>query len=293
MPSFEHEVLVELLREHPELVLELLRAAFGIEHDGTIEVAPTTENLTHIQPPERRADLVLVVRPPGSVAASYAAVVEVQLRPDPRKRWTWPVYQAVLRARLACPVALVVITLDEATARWCAVPIELDDNGSRVCPCVIGPALVPFVTDVERARRHPELGLLSVLAHRKEPIALELARTLIAALDHVDELRARWYVDIVLGFVDEAVRRALEAEMHPEKYEFRSEFMRRIVAEGEQRGEARGEARALLKVLEARGLPISDDHRAIVLACSDQAQLEEWLTLAVHLDDVETLFAAR
>ncbi|MBC8068159.1 MAG: hypothetical protein IAG13_07485 [Deltaproteobacteria bacterium] len=291
MTSVEHEVLVELLREHPELVLELLRAAFGIEYRGTLEVASSTENLTEVQPPERRADLVLIVREPGSPGASHAAVVEVQLRPDRRKRLAWPVYQAVLRARLACPVTVVVFTLDAATARWCAVPIELDDNGSRVCPCVIGPSLVPAVTKLERARRHPELALLSVLAHRGEPIVLEIARTLIAALDDVDELRARWYADIVLGFVDEAVRRALEAEMHPEKYEFRSEFMRRIVAEGEVRGEVRGEARALLKVLEARGLPISDDHRAIVMACSDRDQLEDWLARAVHVDDVETLFA--
>jgi hypothetical protein len=63
---------------------------------------------------------VLIARAPGSENATHAAVVEVQLRPDPRKRFSWPLYQAVLRARLKCPVEIVVLTLDEATALWCA-----------------------------------------------------------------------------------------------------------------------------------------------------------------------------
>jgi len=116
----------------------------------------------------------------------------VQLRPEARKRWTWPAYQAVLRARLRCPVEIVVLTLDEATARWCAAPIEIDACGSRVCPVVIGPSRVPGVTEVERARRHPEVALLGVLAHRHAPTAFALARTLLFALDDVDEVRARW-----------------------------------------------------------------------------------------------------
>lgn len=88
----------------------------------------------------------------------------------------------------------------------------------------------PVITEIERARRHPEVALLGVLAHRHDAIAFAAARALLFALDDVDEARARWYADIVLGFVDEAVRRALEAEMNPEKYEFGSEFMRRILA---------------------------------------------------------------
>ena len=295
MPSLEHEMLVELLREHPDLVLTLLRAAFGIAIDGDVEVAASPENLTEVQPPERRADLVLIVRAPGSGVATHAAIVEVQLRRDARKRWAWPAYQAVLRSRLACPVQVVIVTLDEDTARWCAEPIDLDGLGSRLCPVVIGPSRLPAVTEVERARRHPEVALLGVLAHRNAAVAFAAARTLLFALDDVDETRAHWYADIVLGFVDEAVRRALEAEMNPEKYEFRSEFMRRILAEGEARGEARGElaalANAVLKVLEARGLACDADHRAIVLACSDRAKLEDWLVRAVQVRDADELLA--
>lgn len=295
MSSLEHEMLVDLLREHPDLVISLLRAAFGIAIEGELEVAASSENLTELQPTERRADLVLIARAPHSEIPTHAAVVEVQLRPDPRKRFSWPLYQAVLRARLRCPVEIVVLTLEDETARWCAEPIAIDGYGSRVHPLVLGPSLVPAVTEIERARRHPEIALLGVLAHRDAPVALTAAHTLLAALGDIDEARARWYSEIVLGFLDEAVRLALEAEMNPEKYGLRSEFLRRIEERGEERGEARGEivalAHAVLKVLEARGLVATDDHRAIVLACSDRVQLEEWLVRAVHVHDVDDLLA--
>lgn len=297
MPSLEHELLVELLRTHPRLVLELLRSAFGRTTHGLVEVAPVSENLTELQPPERRADLVLVVRPSTDAAPTAAIVVEVQLRPDPRKRFAWPVYIAVLRARLACPVTLVVLALDETTARWAGVPIDLDDAGSAIWPTVIGPTLVPVVDDA-CARRQPELALLSLLAHRGEPVELPLARTLVRALDGIDDARAAWYADVVLSFVDHAVRAALEAEMIPESREFRSEFMRRIVAESEARGVAFGEAhgaiealrQAISKVLEARGLALGGEHRARVVACDDRDRLEAWLVLAVSVAHAGELF---
>ena len=190
-----------------------------------------------------------------------------------------------------------MLTLDEATAQWCAEPIATDGNGSQVHPLVLGPSLVPAVTEVEHARRHPEVALLGVLAHRDAPVALAAARTLFAALGDVDEARASWYAEIVLGFLDEAVRLVLEAEMNPEKYGLRSEFLRRIREQGEAQGEARGEivalAHAVLKVLEARDLAPTDDHRAIVLACSDRVQLEDWLVRAVHAHDVDELLGAQ
>ncbi len=46
-------------------------------------------------------------------------------------------------------------------------------------------------------------------------------------------------------------------------------------------GEARGKAGALLQVLAARGLHISDDARARVLACQDLVRLDAWLARAL------------
>ena len=44
-------------------------------------------------------------------------------------------------------------------------------------------------------------------------------------------------------------------------------------------------------MLEARGLACDDDHRAIVPAYSDRAQLEDWLVRAVYVRDADELLA--
>ena len=53
---------------------------------------------------------------------------------------------------------------------------------------------------------------------------------------------------------------------------------------------AKGEAKALLAVLEARGLRISDEVRGRVLACTDAAKLEAWIHKAVTVASVDELF---
>src|SRR5690348_8400785 len=55
-------------------------------------------------------------------------------------------------------------TPDPATATWAARPVELG-GGVRYWPLVIGPDGIPKITDRDRARREPQLTVLSVLAH--------------------------------------------------------------------------------------------------------------------------------
>ncbi|MGE5828319.1 MAG: hypothetical protein ACM30G_08125 [Micromonosporaceae bacterium] len=56
--------------------------------------------------------------------------------------------------------------------------------------------------------------------------------------------------------------------------EYRSELLREVDAQGEARGEARGEGRAVLTVLDARGVTVSEAVREQILACTDLAQLD-------------------
>lgn len=50
------------------------------------------------------------------------------------------------------------------------------------------------------------------------------------------------------------------------------------------------EAKSLLLVLEARGLPISDDVRERITTCTDYRLLESWITRAVKVTHAEDLF---
>ena len=83
-----------------------------------------------------------------------------------------------------------------------------------------------------------------------------------------------------------AARKALKKLMASGNYEYQSHFAKKYVA----KGEAKGEARALLTVLEARGLTLSDEARARVAACLDTAQLEQWVRRAVTIASVDELF---
>jgi len=64
-------------------------------------------------------------------------------------------------------------------------------------------------------------------------------------------------------------------------YEYQSDFARRYVAQGRAEGEAAGLARALLAVLTARGLDVSEDVRTRIAACADLGRLDAWLARAV------------
>ncbi|MGI5416327.1 hypothetical protein [Actinomadura luteofluorescens] len=69
-------------------------------------------------------------------------------------------------------------------------------------------------------------------------------------------------------------------------YKFKSEPFRRSHAEGK----AEGEAESVLKVLDARGLSVSDAMRGRILACTDQEQLDQWLVRAATAEHADHLF---
>ncbi|MEI7894114.1 MAG: hypothetical protein WCI05_13560 [Myxococcales bacterium] len=64
---------------------------------------------------------------------------------------------------------------------------------------------------------------------------------------------------------------------------------------GEKRGEKRGERRALatyvLRVLQARAIPVDDTVRTQILACRDLPLLDRWVALTVSVTRAEELLA--
>jgi hypothetical protein len=86
------------------------------------------------------------------------------------------------------------------------------------------------------------------------------------------------------------VRAALEELMASGNYEFQSDFVKKFLAQGRSEGEAKGKGSALIAVLEARGVRISDEARARIVACTDAAQLEVWLRKAATASTVDEVF---
>lgn len=279
MPSVSHDWLLQLFHNRPSLAPELLRQSLHVDLPNFTEVQIYSADLTDVQPTEYRADLVLRLLDGTEV---LGVIVEVQLSPDRRKRFVWPVYVATLRARLECPVCLLVVTVDEAIARWAAQVIEMG-GGNRFAPLVLRPSGVPEVTDEAQARADPELAVLSAMAHGKDADMEKAVRIAIAALTAVRDLdddRFKMYFDLIDKSHSEVARRAMQA-MDPRKYEYQGEFARRYVAEGE----TKGRAALVIRQLASRFGPLPEQAEARIA----QASVEELDEMGERLLRAQTL----
>jgi hypothetical protein len=104
MPSFDHEILVDLFRDNGQLAAELLRRCAGIAVDH-VRVALASIDLSQVAPTAYYADAVAVLRDRDNRPVT-AVIVEVQLWTDEDKLLSWPVYVSPLRAKLRCAAVL-------------------------------------------------------------------------------------------------------------------------------------------------------------------------------------------
>jgi hypothetical protein len=230
MPSQRHEALLLLFRNRPALAPELLRDALHVSLPDYTEVRLDSADLTDIQPAEYRADMVVLLLKGSPV---LGIVLEMQLGSDEDKRYVWPVYVANLRARIRCPVCLLVITAEENVARWAGKVIEMGGD-NRFVPWVLSLSGIPEVTDERQAKEDPELAVLSAMAHARGADISKSARiALLAQMASLglDADRSKLYCDLVLNSLPEVARRALQA-MDTKRYEYQSDFARLYVGEG-------------------------------------------------------------
>jgi len=263
---------VELFRRRPELAPELLRDALHVAIPDYAEIRIEDSDLTQLQPTQFTADLVILLQ-------------DGKLAPDPDKRYSWLSYLAATRARYRCNSIVLVITPSEAVTSWAATPIDLG-GGHAWAPCVVGPKLIPVITETEVAAREPELAVLSALAHANDPdVGPLVALAALAAAHGLEAERAVLYHDVVLATLGDAARAALENLM-ASGYQFQSDFAKKHQAIGR----AEGKADDILRVLVARGLSISEAGRARILGTTDLALLDRWLVQAVTASRADDIF---
>jgi hypothetical protein len=294
MPSIPHEAPLELLRCNPQLAAVLLRGlGVAVPPGATATMAPS--DLSASLPAELRADAVVVLS--GADGTRLAVVVEVQLRYDKDKHYSWPAYLTQVRAAQHCPAVLLVICPGTVTARRCRAPIRTGHPGFDLAPLVIDSATIPD-SGGPGPREHPELVVLAVLTGALDLDQDSSRRLVLARLAGLDENRLKTYTVFVLNAASEAARQALEALMTTAP--FKNAFVDRLLAEGEAKGKAEGEAkgkaegeaRVILRVLSARGLQVSAEIRQRVLSCADTSQLEAWADRAATAASVDDVFSS-
>lgn len=163
MPALTHELIVDMFHDRPSLAADLLESHLGHVLPTFDRVQLTAAGLTDVVPTEYRADVVVKMIKGRKLTS--AVIVEVQQRPDKRKRFTWPAYVGTLHARLKCPVFLLVVCPNGRVATRCAEPIMFGLPPHFILlPTVLDLRDAPQITDLETAKRSPELAVLSARA---------------------------------------------------------------------------------------------------------------------------------
>lgn len=273
----------------PVFAAELLAGPLGLTVPEFSRASLSSADLTDVGPTEYRADAVVILDGEDQKPV-LAVVVEVQLESKARKRRSWMAYVGTLHARLGCAVYLLVVCADQVVADWCSRPVLA--GSIALTPFALGPRQVPVLTDPEQARQSPQMAVLSAMANGGAPDPVPVFEALLAALSALDDQdRAALYTDMVFAVLPAAARERLEELMTLTKpYSYQSEFARRYFSQGEARGEARGEAKALLAILDARGVELSNEDRGRITACTDLTQLETWVRKAATATKIQDLY---
>ncbi|TDC59021.1 hypothetical protein E1200_32620, partial [Actinomadura sp. GC306] len=163
MPTTEHEMPLEMVRNRPQLVPTILKHVFGLDMPDDGLVTLTSDSFAGMNPAELRCDATILLDEPK--APTHSVIVESQLKYKPDKIFSWPAYLALLRLRHRCGATLLVFCPNQSVAQACGAPIDMGHPNWVLEPLTVHPGMLPPITDPEQARRLPELAVLSAPAH--------------------------------------------------------------------------------------------------------------------------------
>jgi len=288
--TIAHEAPLELIRQHPDLAIDLVRAmtSVPVPSGGRARLGPTDAN--SVVPAQFTADSVVIVDDPGTGMPALVIVVEPQGRDDKTKVYSWPAYLANIREAVECPSAvLIVVCPDPREAdkcrrliptghpRWDLWPIVIDpthapsDQGA-------GPYLLLFLACLPALDMESEAGAARVLDAIRGTGASAAQRKRLAT--------------IILERASDAARRHLEELMKTTEYknDFIESYVRVGIEQGIEQGAVADAAEKLLRLLDGRGLRPTDAQRAQVSGSTDLSQLNLWFDRAITAKTAADVF---
>jgi hypothetical protein len=252
--------------------------------------------MTEIRPHMRRGDSILLAEfLVEDKEDKYIVIVESQMRPDDEKERRWPYYIAYLHDKYQCPVVLLVVCNDAATADWARAPIVVGLAGLPsmiVLAWVLGPDNITPITDTVEAKEDVGFAVLAAITHSRSGQINGILEALAEALDTIEPSTASVMAELTeagLGNTDGLpIWRAL---MTTTTYPYVSQLRSLGREEGREEGREQGRAEAVVVVLDARHIEIADADRERILACRDSGTLTAWLGRAALIADISELFA--
>jgi hypothetical protein len=299
VPSVRHEAPLELIRQCPPVAAELFRAVTGNDEarlrpeSVKVDLGPT--DLSDVVPVTFLADSVVVVSDAATREPLVAIIVEPQGRDEPTKKFSWPVYVAVVRRVLRCQYAfLLVVCPDPVEAAKCREVIRTGHPGFDLAPAVIdsgntlgtgdaSPYLTLFAACMGAIDMTDEVGARHVLSAIHDTGAADADRNRLTA--------------IIMNLASDAARQTLEAMMstidwttHPFIESFKKEGIEEGRKEGRQTGLAEGKAEDTLKLIDARGIEVTKEQRGQVTASAGLTKLGKWFDRALTATTAEDIF---
>jgi hypothetical protein len=298
-----HEAPLELIRQHPSLAVELVRATLSIPLPEDLEARLGPTDLNNVVPAQFTADSVITLHDPGTGEPVLVVIIEPQGRADFDKQYSWPAYVTNVRRAAKCPRAvLVVICPDPAEGQKCRQVVATGHPGFDLWPIVIdplhapstegaGPWLLIFDACLGVVEMGTEPGASRILsavhdagssdADRKRLITLILKAAPAAARQILEDLMAttEWKSDFVESFVNVGIEQGIE------------QGIKKGIKKGIEQGYLRAKIEAILKVLDARDLKPTPVQRGVVTTASDPAELDRLFDRALTAATADEVFA--
>ncbi|GAA2416023.1 hypothetical protein GCM10010404_87930 [Nonomuraea africana] len=287
MASLYHEALHRIFQEDTSLVARAFDRLLGAAIPEPRKISVVDSDLNECKAIVRRGDTLLLVEADPD---RYVVIVESQTETADDKPLAWAYYLSHAAAKYDALPALLVISRSRSTAGWSRQFHRLGLPGLPsliVCPLVLGPDNVPVITDLAEACQDVSLTILTALIHACDSEVGGILNVLAPALSTIDPDIAKDLAEFteagLQGTPAQALWRALMSAMtFPYQSELRSL--------GHEEGRADEAARMVLRVLERRGVAVSDQVRDRVLDCTDSAALERWFDRALEATTADEIF---
>lgn len=286
MPSNWHDSARKLFEESIELAGQILRDLLQVDLPPTLSYTLMSPVLSDKPPGGLIPDLIILAGPVRNPVR--AIIVEIQKGIEDGKRRQWPRYATSVWLRHECPVDLLVICPDDATARWAAQSIRTKLDYYTCPPRVLLPDRVPTFTSAKEVAAHPGLGVLSVVYHGTDPAVADAFVTGVGSLG--SELGKNYY-EYGYHMSSYRVQQLLEELVTSTSRELPlPPSFQKLHDAGVKEGLAEGERNTVLMVLKARHLDVTDKHRARIEACDSPDTLKRWAENALTATATEDIF---
>jgi hypothetical protein len=274
VPGPYHQAILSLIKANPRLVFELARRFDG-QFDipsGEYEAASNELPDTAVSTTVLHADWIIAeVAPQGPKRVPTAGVaVEVEVRFNPLKAYSWLSYAAGVRRLFECRGWTLVFAPDERV-RTDAQNMFVTEP--RASPWFVVPEMLPPIIDVEQSMNDIDRSVLTTLFHARSDVGLACARATLEALLRVAHPYEKMYRGLVKAALKEDQRDLLPKELLAEQgldWDDSEplgpmEITGAYYVRGHREGRAEGRAEALVKAIEGAcellGIPLGPGER--------------------------------